>query len=150
MAERELWIDGTPVPQGSKTPVMRKGRPSLVDDNAKRLHPWREHARKALEAAGWPPLLHGPVQVALGFHLARPKRHHVAADPSRELRADAPVWCDAFGRGDIDKLCRALLDAMTAAGVIRDDCQVAALRATRMWGPRPGVQVSLRPMETTP
>ena len=46
------------------------------------------------------------------------------------LRSSAPR---APGRPDLDKLCRAALDAMTGV-VYVDDAQVAILSAAKEWG----------------
>jgi crossover junction endodeoxyribonuclease RusA len=121
-------VRGTPVPQGSIRSLGR-GRPS-VHGNAERLLPWRESvlwaARDALGGAA--PIV-GAAEVSLTFYLAKPK--------STPKKAVWPVK-----RPDLDKLTRAVLDALTAAGVWLDDSQVTALSAQKVWTQEaPGVFV---------
>jgi len=122
----DLHVPGEPVPQGSKT-VLR-GR--AVEGNAARLRPWRATVTAAAMAAlpdGWD--TEGCFQVVLRFHFARPKRHYAA---SGLLKGAAPPnWHGQ--RPDVDKLARAVLDALTDAGVWRDDAQVSSLIAQKVW-----------------
>jgi Holliday junction resolvase RusA-like endonuclease len=60
--------------------------------------------------------LEGPIQVDIDFFLPRPKRLCRKKDP------DGPVPCDA--KPDRDNLDKAVLDALTALGAWKDDCQV--------------------------
>ncbi len=119
-------VIGVPVPQGSKVAYGRR----IVDANAKTLRPWRATVAAAA-AAAIPPhwdAATGPFSVTLGFHFPRPKSHYGARGvlPSRaDLRhAQKP---------DVDKLVRAVFDALTDAGVWRDDSQVYHLHATKLW-----------------
>ncbi|MFD5599213.1 RusA family crossover junction endodeoxyribonuclease [Leucobacter sp. NPDC058333] len=129
---RELLLSfhvaGVPVPQGSKT--VFNGR--AVDANAKKLRPWRRHvtatARAAMVAAGLNEPLDGPLVLAQEFVFERPKsvkRAHPSVKP------------------DGDKLLRALCDALTDAGVWRDDSQMVQWPGRKVYGPNPGVQVSV-------
>jgi Holliday junction resolvase RusA-like endonuclease len=107
------WIVGTPVPQGSKTGKVIKGRAILYDDNAKVLKPWRKLAeRTAAIAMARRTTLTGPLHVTLDFWLPR---------PASVKRARPSV------KPDIDKLTRAIFDAMTAADVWEDDARVVSL-----------------------
>ena len=53
-------------------------------------------------------------------------------------------------RPDADKLARSLLDAISDAGVWRDDAQVAELHVRKVYGDRPGVRVRLVELEARP
>jgi Holliday junction resolvase RusA-like endonuclease len=137
-----LEVPGEPIPQGSGRPIRAgNGRLHVIADNS-RLQPWRDavtwHARQAL--AGRRPLEHGAVAVELAFTFARPRRHF----GRRGLRLSAPTSHTV--RPDLDKLVRAVLDALVGAGVIRDDAQVAELHATKRYG-EPGLIVVLRPLK---
>lgn len=115
-----FFIEGVPVPQGSKTVSQAKGRAWLRDANAKRLKQWRHvvatHADLGVT-------FDCPVTVTLSFVLPRPQR---------------PRWTVPAGRvGDVDKLSRAVLDGLTDGGLLADDARVVTLVATKRY-PTPG------------
>jgi Holliday junction resolvase RusA-like endonuclease len=135
-------VPGEPISQGSGRPIRAgNGRLHVIADNP-RLQPWRDavtwHARQALD--GRPPL-EGAVAVELAFTFPRPRGHY----GRRGLRPSAPA--SHAVRPDLDKLCRAVLDALVGAGMVRDDAQVAELHATKRYGERPGLIVVLRPLK---
>jgi Holliday junction resolvase RusA-like endonuclease len=114
-------VAGRPVTQGSKTAgvIPAKGnRPAhgfVRDANPKRLKPWREAVRSAAETElgdDWTPV-GGPLWIDIWFALPKP-----AAAPKRTR-----TWPIGAQSGDIDKLTRAVFDALTDAGVWRDDSQ---------------------------
>lgn len=128
----ELFVPGKPAPQGSKRHI---GRGILIE-SSKDLGPWRE--RVALAAHGamcGRPLITGPVSVLLIFVLPRPK--------SAPKRTTPP----ASKRPDLDKLARAILDAITNV-VICDDAQVTNLHAFKRIAEideTPGARISMAP-----
>ena len=112
-----IVVYGIPAPQGSKRPIRNQytGKIATVE-NSPNLAPWRQDVKFAAEAvlteAGRPQPFQGAVAVRMVFTLARPatvKRN------KRPFPSVAP---------DILKLGRAVEDALTAAGVWRDDCLV--------------------------
>ena len=107
-------VDGNPAPQGSKRHV---GHGRMVEAS-KRLRPWRATVAAAVKAAvgARVPFPEGPVTVTLEFVMPRPV--------STPKRSTPP----AVKRPDIDKLCRAVLDAITGAA-IADDSQVTLMVA---------------------
>jgi len=112
-------VFGDPVAQGSKRAFVVKNRAVVVDDNKAPLRSWRTAVVDAARAElnGDAPEL-GPVRVTLMFFLRRPKRP----------KAEVPIV-----KPDVDKLARACLDAMTDAGVFRDDSQVTTLTARKRY-----------------
>ncbi len=136
---------GLPVTQGSMSAFVAGGRAIITDSKRKTLKPWREALRSdALEAAGeaWQPLA-GPVKVTLLFALPKP-----ASAPKRRR-----IWPVGSRSGDVDKLARAVLDAMTQAAIWRDDSQVVDLRALKDYPGQavgmhvPGVTVAIYRVE---
>lgn len=124
-------VAGLPIPQGSKTASVVRGRAVIRDDNAKTLKPWRRRIKDIATAhlpPGWRPL-NEPVRVVLLFAMPRPKSH-----PKRRR-----LWPIGRGTGDIDKLTRAVLDALEDARVLLNDSVVVDLRAIKDY-PGPDVE----------
>lgn len=120
-------VFGDPVPQGSKRAFVVKNRAVVVDDNKAKLLTWRSEVVAAAQAElnGDGPI-EGPVKVSVFFYLRQPQR------PKHRLPATRP---------DGDKLERALLDSLTAAGVVRDDGQVTSMSWHKRYGEPPRAQV---------
>ena len=130
----EFDVIGKPAPQGSKRAFVRNGRANLVEVAGATLKAWRadvEAAARAARAEGT--ILEDPVEVHIGFRLPRPKSR-----PDGDWHGTRP---------DVDKLTRAVLDAMTTARVWVDDCLVADLRVWKRYTPAgsdPGAAISVR------
>ena len=133
-------VYGLPVPQGSKSAIRQGPHIRIVERGRQALNPWRQTVT-ALAASSLSELLVGPVEVELTFTLPRPKSHFRSGSRAAELREDAPVYVSH--RPDVDKLARAILDALTGVAFL-DDGQVASLLAAKVYGDRPGVAVSIR------
>jgi len=114
--ELRVLIEGRPIPQGSKDRLGRR----LVE-SSRLLRPWR--ARMAHE---------------VGMEMDRVGWGQIPAGVA--VRVNVMFYHPLKGRplGDIDKLCRAVLDALSrvpiGAGVFHDDSQVEVLHAA-MTGP---------------
>lgn len=122
-----VFVPGRPAPQGSKRHV---GNGVLVESSA-RVKPWRQDVREAALAAGV--RLAGPVSVGLRFYLPRPKR---------PTHPDYPA-----GPPDLDKLVRAVLDALTSASTFEDDARVVDLHASKNYVTQhavPGCRITVR------
>jgi crossover junction endodeoxyribonuclease RusA len=121
-------VPGKPAPQGSKRHV---GRGILIE-SSKEVGPWRERvALAAHRAMDGRPLISDAVAVRLAFTMPRPQ--------SAPKRITPP----ASKRPDVDKLARAVLDALTDV-VLADDSLIVDLSATKRLaeiGEAPGVNV---------
>lgn len=130
----QTFISGVPKPQGSKTQgVGRNGKPFMREDNAG-TKPWRKRMVGGLQDSGGRPLavFDSAVWVRLRFVFLRPKSHGADSLPTSKLL------------GDVDKLTRNVLDALTQAGVITDDKFVVKLRdVEKVYGPNPGVHIEI-------
>lgn len=112
------FVPGKPAPQGSKRHV---GRGILVE-SSKEVGPWRERVALAVyNAMPRRPLADGAVGVSLRFVIPRPK----SASKTKPI--------PAVKRPDVDKLSRAVLDALTGV-VFSDDSQVVELLAVKQIG----------------
>jgi Holliday junction resolvase RusA-like endonuclease len=136
-------IIGLPVAQGSMRAFsLKNGGYAMVATNAAKLKPWRlemkETAASALAGFVTPGAI--AVRLELDFRFPRPGGHF----GKRGIRPSAPQ--QMFRRPDLDKLIRAVLDALKDAGAFRDDAQVDAIRARKRYcsdGEVPGVEVRI-------
>lgn len=136
-----MWVPGIPVTQGS---MRHRGKGRMAHDNEEKLKPWR--AVVAYHTAeGW----HGgpseaAMSIGLRFCFRRPKTHYGTGRNSGALKKTAPKY-PAGRRYDLDKLVRAVLDALTGV-VYMDDGQVVDLgeKPHKCYAPDPGVQIIVR------
>jgi crossover junction endodeoxyribonuclease RusA len=135
-----IHVHGLPAPQGSKRHV---GHGVMIESSAK-VKPWREAVKWAaltqLAIAGCetPPLT-GPIRVVAIFKFPRPKSHYRTGRNAHLLRDDAPEF--KMSRPDGEKLERSTYDALTDAGVWRDDAQVVDAHWTKVYSDSPGAHL---------
>lgn len=143
-----FYVPGDPVPQGSTRAFARNGRAFTTDDPSGRIERWRGDIRTAARetmAREWGGDLvpaTGSVTADLMFRIRRPRSHFLPVNsrrPEPVLRSTAPLF--VLGSPDLDKLTRAVLDALTGV-LYDDDSQVVSLGQTRkIWGWEAGVLV---------
>jgi crossover junction endodeoxyribonuclease RusA len=127
-------VVGVPQPQGNKTVfnghVVEGRRPAAREAFAS----WRGAVTDAARAtcAEHGPMPAGPLHLSLTFWMPKPASAR-----------KAEVWC--WKRPDIDKLERAVLDALEQSGLIGNDSQVVSVAARKPYAidRAPGVQVSI-------
>ena len=137
----QVRVPGDPIPQGSMRWLPNK----RVTDANPRLHSWRADVAARLSDAHFGnEAMAGPVYVWLDFFIRRPLSHHGA----HGIRHSAPAR-PIGAKNDLDKLCRAVLDAATAAGVWYDDGQVVFITASKHWADHegPGVAITIQERE---
>ena len=133
---RSIIIDvrGTPRPQGSMQ-LFRNGGSKYPAE----VYVWRGKVQDAVARLEEPIIL-GPVELRLGFDLVRPLAHYGTGRNAGVLKPNAPTW--PITMPDLDKLVRAIGDAITDAGLWKDDAQVASLvTAKRYTTETPGVHI---------
>lgn len=136
-AALNVFVSGHAAPQGSKRHVGH----GIMVESCKRVKPWRESIRSALTGDDGRPVwrFKGAVACTLEFVLPRPK--------STPKRMTPP----AIKKPDLDKLGRAVFDAMTSAGVIEDDSRIVGLSARKRLAEldeTPGLWLQLEPEAT--
>lgn len=156
-------VRGDPASQGSKknVPVFKgTGRNrvqvgvNMIDNNPEHLTRWRDAVRaaaiQAMAGSSTFPL-HGPLLVGLIFTLPRPKSHYRSGKYSHLVRSGAPAFPGS--KPDLSKLLRSTEDALTDAGVMRDDAQIVSARplikvyvGDPMATQFPGARISVRRM----
>jgi len=120
-----FFVSGLPVPQGSMKAITIKNQKhtQLIATNDGALKAWRKRvvdvAELAIAATGWPLDCALPVKVACRFLLPMPESR---------LKAIRTQGID-FARypPDLDKLMRAIGDALTDADVVIDDSRIVSL-----------------------
>jgi Holliday junction resolvase RusA-like endonuclease len=147
----DVWIPGTPEPQGSLKAFVIGGKARLTSTN-KRLKSWRSDVCDAIAKAPIPDdrvsRYDGPVYVTLNFWFDRPKGHFGSRG---NVLPSAPRG--HVTRPDIDKLIRATLDAITLAQVWKDDSQVADIEAHKRFSANklgPGTKILVTSAEEAP
>lgn len=122
-------VHGLPIPQGSTRAWVVHGKP-IITSSAKGLSTWRRLVADVAQNYAPKEPWEGPVGIELHFGLPKPK-----SAPKKKR-----VWPDK--RPDLDKLTRAVLDALTYV-VFADDSQVIEIQASKDYG-APGVVVEIR------
>jgi crossover junction endodeoxyribonuclease RusA len=139
-------VHGTPAPQGSKRAFKHKttGNIVVIADNHKPLTKWRNAVQAAAMEHGGTITPGAPAAIALDFYLARPKAHYGTGRNAEVIKPTAPLV--PASKPDLDKLIRAVLDALTAAGTYTDDSKITAIFATKFYADRrpPGVHIHLQ------
>lgn len=135
-------VDGMePATQGSKRALPN----GVMLETNKRLRPWRSHISDAALSTNLP-LTTEPVSISIVFRFLRPRSHFNKSG----LSAKAPQHLTSKQKGDIDKLSRAVLDALTGT-LLHDDSQVVQLSAHKRYAAaneRPGALITIIPLET--
>lgn len=118
----QVWVEGRPRPQGSKTATVRNGR-VVMWESSKGLAGWREAVRANLDRINPNQLtyiLRGQAcSVNMCFMLKKAPTSKLGPHP--------------IGKPDLDKLSRAVLDCLTECRWIHDDSQVIELSARKIW-----------------
>jgi Holliday junction resolvase RusA-like endonuclease len=138
-----FFVPGRAVPQGSKTAMISKstGKPIVVDKD-QRLPQWRrkvtnEAIETQAELMQTNPALYemlpfrGPVGISVRFIMERPKFHYGTGRNADHVKDSAPKYPATMP--DIDKMLRAILDALTDAQVWLDDGQVVYVLTTKVY-----------------
>lgn len=110
------FVEGEPAPQGSKNGFVKNGRVVMVE-SSKKVKPWREAVAWQTKAKVTEPMT-SPVEIALVFHLPRPK-------------SVSRVWPSV--KPDLDKLIRSTFDGLTTGGLYTDDALVIAVSASKQY-----------------
>lgn len=110
------FVEGEPAPQGSKNGFVKNGRVVMVE-SSKKVKPWREAVAWQTKAKVNEPMT-SPVEIALVFHLPRPK------SVTRKWPSVKP---------DLDKLIRSTFDGLTTGGLYTDDALVIAVSASKQY-----------------
>ena len=147
MNELHFRVHGTPAPQGSKRHVGG----GVMIESSKKVKPWRQDVvAAAVEAAAMAPdftPFTGPVRAHITFVFSRPKGHFGTGRNAGIVKPSAPVLVST--KPDIDKLVRSTFDALSTAGIWRDDNLAAKVVAEKVYGDHPGAIIDLTALVVT-
>lgn len=140
----EIVIDGhKPRPKGSKRAVVnrRTGR-VVVMEQVKGIRAWMRVIRAALPVPAPQWREHAPVAIDATFYFSRPKSHYTARGKLSATGRRQPYPPGRY-YGDVDKLLRAVLDALTGP-VLADDSQVVEVTGRKEWADQDGCRIVAR------
>lgn len=129
MKEARFTVAGVPAPQGSTRSVPHRvtGKPITMHSGGSTLAAWRADVREAaVRCMDFTPPTEDAVSLGLSFRFLRPKVHFGA----RGLKPSAPA--EKVTKPDLDKLVRAVLDALTGVLYV-DDAQVVGFTAGKRY-----------------
>jgi crossover junction endodeoxyribonuclease RusA len=89
---------------------------------------WKAAVASAAKAASDGHVFDGPLRLTLAIYMPRPKAHFRA---NGKLKPSAPDW--PTGKPDRDNLEKAILDAITKAGIWKDDSLVCTGSTTKIY-----------------
>ena len=130
-----IQVPGIAQPAGSKKGFHRGGHVVIVDANDK-ARPWKDRViAEARSVIGRAAPLDGPLRLTVTFGLPRPAGHY----GKKGLRASARAYPTV--KPDATKLIRCTEDALTEAGVWRDDAQVVEQLVRKVYTEQPGTTI---------
>jgi Holliday junction resolvase RusA-like endonuclease len=141
-AGRSVSVDvrGIPRPQGSMRLHKLPGGQTAARYPAV-VYEWRAQVQQAVAEAAHAQFV-GPVELRVGFDLPRPASHYGTGRNAGIVKASAPTLPAAMP--DLDKLVRCVCDAITDAGLWRDDAQVSVIAAAKRYATEtPGVRITV-------
>lgn len=136
-----LDVRGVPVPQGSVS-QWRMPNGKTATKYPPGVYRWRAQVQEAAMRLGVETFT-GAVEVHLGFDLQRAQAHFGTGRNLNIIKASAPPYPINRKSGDIDKLTRCILDALTDAAIWNDDSQVVTVIASKRYADRPGVLIKV-------
>jgi Holliday junction resolvase RusA-like endonuclease len=116
-------IPGQPVPRGRPRMVLINGRPRAYTPKPSAV--WEAIASTLMRSLYRGAPITDPVSVTITSVYKRPKRLMRKSDP------DTRLWKPT--RGDVDNECKAALDALVKAGILKDDALVVVLTGYSMY-----------------
>lgn len=132
MKQYTFFAQGEPKGQPRPRACIRGRRAGVYDPRT--ADKWKAQVKEAvkpyIDAQG---MLVGPIRVHLNFFMPRPQAHWCirGGNRSNELSTKAPTYHTS--KPDHDNLEKAVLDALTDAGLWHDDAQVCSVRKDKVY-----------------
>jgi crossover junction endodeoxyribonuclease RusA len=137
-----FFVEGVSRPQGSKRSL---GSGRMIEASP-HIKSWRHDVRYGAQQhrpASWETT--APMSVSIAFCFLRPKSHY---NSKGNLTLKSPARATSKSIGDIDKLVRGILDALTTV-LFDDDSQVVEVNAYKRYcsaTERPGAIITCTPL----
>lgn len=137
-----FFVEGISRPQGSKRSL---GNGRMIEASP-HIKTWRHDVRYGAQQhrpASWETT--APMSVSIAFCFLRPKSHY---NTKGQLTPKSPALATSKSIGDIDKLVRGILDALTTV-LFDDDSQVVEINANKRYCSnleRPGAIITCTPI----
>lgn len=147
---RYFSVPGKPIPQGSMKAFAVKGKAFTTSSNAGPLAKYRADLQNAYgNQHGMEEPFYGPVEMYITFEFKRPKSHYNANGDLKDggYATPAPRWVTK--KPDLDKLCRAVGDALTHYAYDDDD-QVVSINAVKVWSEQDKTAIRLNELPDIP
>lgn len=150
MKTLSFFVQGNPVAQ--PRPRAAKRGKTVVIYNPGTADDWKKaiarEAQRIAKQSGWLiPIPGQPLRCDCRFYFERPLSHHAGGDRSRAVKATAPIY--HAQKPDRDNLDKAVLDALTGAGIWPDDALVTCGFIGRYWAAgTPGAQIDIKQLDT--
>ena len=121
-----FFVSGTPAPQGSKRHV---GNGRMIE-SSKKVKPWRDRVTAVAKTHVMDEPMDGHLRLIVNFYMPAPARTRFGSRPA--------------GTPDLDKLVRAVGDALTQSKLIKDDARIVSLIAHKHWAlDTPGAEITI-------
>lgn len=150
MTSWTFFCAGRPRTKGSVHAFRAKNGAIVRKDSNPKTKAWAGVVSHAAQQAGVR-VQEGPVVLELEFYFLRPVSHYGTGRNAGTLKDGAPARPTGRNLGDLDKLERAVLDALSGVA-FRDDSQVVDVRSLKWWveigeGNPEGVRVHVAPAQ---
>jgi Holliday junction resolvase RusA-like endonuclease len=144
VSEIRFTVYGIAKPAGSKRGLLHPHtkRVMVIDAGGKDSREWKSEVKDAARAAYSGPPLEGPLQLIVKIYRPRLKSH---LTKSGVPKLSGPTWCAT--RPDATKLLRGIEDAITNAGLWRDDAQVAHQTVVKSYDDPARVEITIRRLD---
>ena len=151
---RAFTVPGKPVPQGSMKAFAGRGAAAgkafTTSSNAGPLAKYRADIQNRYgHDYGMETPYSGPIELYVSFYFKRPASHYNSAGELKGTKYSAPAARWVTKKPDLDKLLRAVGDALTHYAFV-DDSQVVSINATMQWASHDGTHIRIFELEDSP
>ena len=121
-----FFVPGEPAPQGSKRHI---GNGRMIE-SSKKVKPWRDRVTAEAKTHVMDEPMDGHLRLIVNFYMPAPAKTRFGSRPA--------------GTPDLDKLVRAIGDALTQSKLIKDDARIVSLIAHKHWAlDAPGAEITI-------